>query len=278
MSAFPLEQEIEYPTSDGHLMAETLEHQTVMIDLILGLRQRYPERTDVWVAGNFVLCYERGNPRAHVAPDVMLAKGVKKRMRLNYLLWEEKPLSLVVEITSRTTRREDEGKKKTLYERIGVEEYVLFDPLGEYLRPRLQGYRLAGGRYQPIRLEKDGTLRSRTTGLTLRPEGQRLRLVETVTGEPLLLSDELHTSYARETAARQAAEAARQAAEAARQAAEAARQAAEAARQAAENQAAEEAASRQAAETRAAEEAAARQIAEERLRALEEELTRLRKD
>ena len=206
MSALPLEQEIEYPTSDGHLIAETIEHQQVMIDLILGLRQRYADRTDVWVAGNFALCYERGNPRAHVAPDVMLAKGVEKRSRVNYLLWEEKPLSLAVEVTSRTTRREDEGKKKALYERLGVEEYVLFDPFGEYLRPRLQGFRLTRSRYQPIPLEKDGSLSSQTTGLTFRPEGERLRLVDTATGEPLLWDDELRAAHDREVAARRAAE------------------------------------------------------------------------
>ncbi len=194
MSAFPLEQEIEYPTSDGQLMAETLEHQTVMVDLIQGLRQRYAERSDVWVAGNFLLCYERGNPNAHVAPDVMLAIGVRKRVRFNYLLWEERPPSLVVEVTSKSTRREDEGKKKALYERIGVEEYVLFDPFGEYLRPRLQGYRLEAGRYQPVPLERDGTLLNRTTDLTFRPEGQRLRLVNTATGEPLLWNEELEAA------------------------------------------------------------------------------------
>jgi Uma2 family endonuclease len=206
MSALPLEQEIEYPTSDGHLMAETIEHQQVIIDLILGLRQRYAERSDVWVAGNFVLCYERGNPRAYVAPDVMLAIGVEKRVRFNYLLWEERPPSLVVEVTSKSTRREDEGKKKALYERIGVEEYVLFDPFGEYLRPRLQGYRLTRGHYQPIPLQKDGTLPSLTTGLTFRPEGERLRLVDTATGEPLLWDEELRAAHDREAAARKAAE------------------------------------------------------------------------
>ncbi len=190
MSAFPLEQEIEYPTSDGHLMAETVEHQTVMVDLIQGLLHRYVERSDVWVAGNFFLCYERGNPNAHVAPDVMLAIGVEKRKRFNYLLWEEKPPSLVVEVTSKSTRREDQGKKKALYERIGVEEYLLFDPFGEYLRPQLQGYRLRSGLYQPIPRETDGTLPSRTTGLTFRPEGQRLRLVNTATGEPLRWNEE----------------------------------------------------------------------------------------
>jgi Uma2 family endonuclease len=205
MGALPLEQEIEYPTSDGQPMAETLEHQTVMIDLILGLRHRYAAVPDVWVGGNFFLCYEKGNPRACVAPDVLLARGVVKWNRPNYLLWEEKNPSLIVEVTSRKTQRKDQHFKKSLYERIGVEEYVLFDPLEEYLRPRLQGFRLSRGRYQPIPLE-DGSLLSRTTGLRFQPEGERLRLVDAITGKPMLWPDEVDAAYACETAARRAAE------------------------------------------------------------------------
>jgi Uma2 family endonuclease len=206
MGALPLEQEIEYPTSDGQPMAETHEHQTVMIDLILGLRHRYAAVPDVWVGGNFFLCYEKGNPRACVAPDVLLAKGVAKWNRPNYLLWEERNPSLIVEVTSRKTQRKDQNFKKSLYERIGVEEYVLFDPLEEYLRPRLQGFRLSRGRYQPIRLE-DGALLSRTTGLRFQPEGERLRLVDAVTGEPLLWPEELDAArQVAETRARTAEE------------------------------------------------------------------------
>ena len=205
MGALPLEQEIEYPTSDGQPMAETLEHQTVMIDLILGLRHRYAAVPDVLVGGNFFLCYERGNPRACVAPDVLLAKGVGKWNRPNYLLWKERAPSLIVEVTSRKTQRKDQHFKKSLYERIGVEEYILFDPLDEYLTPRLQGFRLSRGRYQPIRLE-DGALLSRTTGLRFQPEGERLRLVDAVTGKPVLWPDEIDAAYTREATARQAAE------------------------------------------------------------------------
>ena len=190
MNAIPLEHEIEYPTSDGQPMAETLEHQTVMIDLIQGLRSRYADVSDAWVAGNFFLCYESGNPRAHVAPDVMVARGLESRPRPNYLLWQEQPPTLILEVTSRSTRREDQGKKKSLYERIGTEEYVLYDPFGEYLRPRLQGFRLEAGRFQPIPLEADGSMRSLTTGLTLRPEGWRLRLVDSLTGQPILWHEE----------------------------------------------------------------------------------------
>jgi Uma2 family endonuclease len=251
MSAMPLErQEIEYPTSDGQPMAETPWHQQVMIDLIQGLRGRYAEAPDVWVGGNFFLYYREGNPRANVSPDVMVVKGVpKKKRRPNYLLWEEKPPILVVEVTSKSTCEQDQGDKKDIYEQIGAKELVLFDVFGEYLHPRLQGYSLEGGRYRPLPLEADGSLLSRTTGLLFRPEGERLRLVDAVTGEPILWEEELAAARVREATARRAAEA----------------------------KAAEEAAARRAAEAKAAEEEAARRAAEECIRALEEELNRLRK-
>src|SRR3954467_4520175 len=79
MSALLLEQEIEYPTSDGQPMAETPEHVQAIFDLLHGLQRRYVTTPDVWVGANFFLFYERGNPKARVSPDVMLAKGVAPR-------------------------------------------------------------------------------------------------------------------------------------------------------------------------------------------------------
>jgi Uma2 family endonuclease len=194
MSALLREQEIQYPTSDGQPMAETPEHVQVSIDLIVGLQSRYAAASDSWVGGNFFLFYEKGNPKARVSPDVMLAKGVARWNRPNYLVWEEKPPSLVAEVTSRKTRHKDLGLKKSIYERIGAEEYILFDPFGEYLRPQLQGFRLLRERYQSIPMAEDGALLSRTTGLRMKPEGQRLRLVDAVTGEPVLWPEEVEAA------------------------------------------------------------------------------------
>jgi Uma2 family endonuclease len=194
MSALPLEREIEYPTSDGQPMAETTIHRKVMSALIGGLERRYADVADVWVGGNLFLYYREGEPEKSVAPDVLLAQGVEKRDRDTYLLWEEKTPALIFEITSRSTRGEDTGTKKDLYEQLGVAELVLFDPYGEYLKPRLQGYRLDRGLYRPIPPNRDGSLDLRTTGVTARPEGKRLRLVDTASGEKLLWEEELETA------------------------------------------------------------------------------------
>jgi hypothetical protein len=172
--------------------------------------------------------------------------------------------------------------KKAVYERIGVEEYILFDPYDEYLKPRLQGFRLQGGTYQPIPRRVDGTLQSRSTGVTFEPEGERLRLRDTETGELLLRSEE--DAKGRVAAEKRAAKEARARATAEQRAAKEAREraAAEQRALAAEQRADEEAGARAAAEKQAgeakrqaAEDAATRKAAEDRVRQLEAELAKL---
>lgn len=214
MTAIPLQQDVEYPYSDGQPMAESDLHRGEMVDLIKALQRRYKDSPDVYVSGNLLLYYRQGDPLSVVAPDVFLVRGVPNQLRKNYKLWEEGCVpSLVIEVTSDTTRDEDLDKKKVTYERLGVEEYFLHDPEGDYLSPRLQGHRLANGRYRSIRPNRDGTLDSRTTGLTLQVEEKNLRLIDTVTGERLPWVDEigdqfrnLESRLEEETAARKALE------------------------------------------------------------------------
>lgn len=57
---------------------------------------------------------------------------------------------VIFEMTSEGTKNQDTGFKKTLYEQLGVLEYWLFDPKGEWIKEQLQGYRLRGEVYEPI--------------------------------------------------------------------------------------------------------------------------------
>ena len=106
------------------------------------------------------------------------------------------------------TQREDTDRKLPLYEQtLKTPEYFLFDPTGDYLHPRLQGYRLEGGRY--VRLESvSGRLHSEQLGLDLVQDGEMLRLHDPATGEFLPTSQE-QANLIREQADRLAAEARR---------------------------------------------------------------------
>jgi Uma2 family endonuclease len=141
-----------YPESDGKPMAETDIHRDLMIDMIDMLKNHFRARPDVYVSGNLLLYYEKGNPKKSVAPDVFVVFGIETKRRRTYLMWEEgKGPDFVLELVSKNTYKEDLGRKKNLYASVlSVKEYYLYDPDGRYLQPSLQGYRLADGVYYPI--------------------------------------------------------------------------------------------------------------------------------
>jgi Uma2 family endonuclease len=168
-------------------MAETDAHINALIDLREALKDYFREAPQVYVAGNLFIYYEEDNPTACVAPDVFVVKGVAKHERRLYKLWEEHhPPAVVFEITSRRTRLDDLGTKRALYAMLGVHEYFVYDPLGDYLAPALQGYQLQDGEYQRLPHTDSGQLVSHKLGLELRLEAGRLRLVHPTTGEYLL--------------------------------------------------------------------------------------------
>jgi len=174
----------DYPTGDGKPMAETDYHRDLMMTVIQTLEIHFQDDPEVYVSGNILLFYEPGNKRRHVSPDVLVVRGVSKvPQRLNYITWEEgKAPDVVIELTSKTTRSEDVKKKKALYRDVlQVPEYFLFDPLQDYLRPSMQGFRLAEGEYVSIE-PRHGQLRSEVLGLSLGREGNALRFFDPRTG------------------------------------------------------------------------------------------------
>ncbi len=182
---------IEYPESDGQPIGETDFHITATLLLLQMLRDYFESNPQVYVASDLMFYYEPGNPRAVKAPDILVVKGVGKHKRRIYKLWEESAVPCTIfEITSKQTAQADLTTKYQLYERLGVKEYFLFDPLDEYLQPRLQGLTLVQGRYQALPLSSEGELISRELGLILRPQGDLLRLVDSYTGRRLATSHE----------------------------------------------------------------------------------------
>ena len=211
---------IDYPETDGQPMAETPAHRDAMMDAIQVLRRHFAHRPDVYVSGNMMMYYEEGEPRRCVSPDVFVAVGVEDKDRRTYLLWREaKGPDFVLEVTSKSTRRNDQVTKRALYEWMGVSEYVLYDPLGEYLSPSLQGFALSGGRYVELEGRRlpggERALHSEVLGLSLhvRARDRALRLYDPVSGEDLLTPveaaaarEEAEARAEREAAARGEAE------------------------------------------------------------------------
>lgn len=184
-------KKIDYPTSDGRPVAETDWHREIMFTVIATLQAFFAGNPLVYVSGNLLVFYEEGNRRKHVSPDVFVVRGIPKRKRKYYLIWEEgKSPEVVIELTSSSTRREDQKKKFDLYRDVlHVQEYFLFDPFEEYLKPSLQGYRLHDGQYVPIE-PVAGRMPSEVLGLHLERQGTDLRLYDPAIGRWLPTPEE----------------------------------------------------------------------------------------
>jgi Uma2 family endonuclease len=178
--------EIFYPSSDGEPVAETYDHfYAIMITLEI-LRQ-YLTGTQATVLGNQFLYYSQGFPRLRVAPDVMVIFNVQPGGRENYKIWEEGEVPQVIfEMTSPSTREQDLSYKKTLYEQLGVQEYWLFDPRGEWIENKLIGYRLQRENYQLITDNFSEPLQ-----LNLKVKDKLIAFYRKDNGEKLLTPDEL---------------------------------------------------------------------------------------
>lgn len=190
-----------YPSADGEPVAETYDHLYALLTVLEVLRQ-YLEGRQATVLGNQFLYYAQGFPRLRVAPDVMVIFDVTPGGRDNYKIWEEGQVpSVVFEMTSESTREQDQIFKKTLYAQIGVQEYWLFDPKAEWIADQLQGYRLRGDQYELIQ-----DFCSQPLQLRLQVEGKLIGFYRQDTGEKLLIPDELARALRQEVVARQQAE------------------------------------------------------------------------
>jgi Putative restriction endonuclease len=106
------------------------------------------------------------------------------------------------EMTSPSTRNQDEGFKKDLYEQMGIQEYWQFDPKGEWIPEQLRGYQLVQEVYSPI---KDNI--SLALGLRLEPTDTLISFYRLDSEAKLLLPSELLAGWVQENQARTAAEA-----------------------------------------------------------------------
>ena len=178
---------IYYPCGDGQPVAETFDHLYAILITIEVLRL-YLQHEQACILGNQFLYYEEGSSAKRCAPDVMVIFGVAPGSRDNYKIWEEGQIPRVAfEMTSPSTKKEDEGVKKNLYAEIGISEYWQFDPKGQWIKEKLRGFRLADGQYEPI---VNG--QSLGLGLRLEVDGKLISFYRLDNGKKLLIPLELH--------------------------------------------------------------------------------------
>ena len=171
------------------------------------LSTRYRHYPNTFVGINLLLRYREDGGTHALVPDVFVVFGVKDKIRPSYEVWEEEKVpDFVLEVASKGTYKNDLGGKKNAYERIGVREYCVFDPVGDMHRPRLQLFRLEGGAYKRVnwRGGPDGSLAvtSEVLGLEIRFKDDRMRLWDPEAQEYLLDQHEERAGRLEERAGR----------------------------------------------------------------------------
>ena len=247
---------VEYPFSDGKMIAELPKHGDAILYALLTLRNWFARHDRVQVGASIFLYYQEGDNTKRVTLDLFVALGLEAMPEYSYKLWEAgRPPTLVLDVASPSTEDRDCREKRALYASIGVEEYWRFHPTGSLKGAERAGTRLEGGtlqqlEYKPLLTRTDGSIRSEVLGLDVRVDerpgsSHLLRFRDPKTGQDLLTFEESERG-------REAAERGRQAAERERHKAERGRQEAERGRRDAERAHRAETSARQDAEAEVA--------------------------
>ncbi len=264
IASVPADTPIFYPHTDGKPMAASDRHRRILFRTIETLEAHYKLQPDVYVSGDILMYYVKGDPHQVISPDVLVSFGLEKKERLTYLVWVEGKLpDFVMEFSSKTTHDADLGPKMDRYASLGIQDYFLYDALGVYLPTPLMGFTLVDGKYIPISEDEDGGLHSDVLSLDFHVDDVGLGIYDPVTGAWLQTPTE--SAEARAETAEALAEQEKARAETAETRAETAETRAETAETRAET-----------AETRAEQEAARAETAETRAETAETEVAQLR--
>lgn len=197
----------------GDQMTQGRRHGETAAELAALLRDHFQMAPDVLVLFDVKHIFDPALPEP--GPDVSVIRGVrdKEADRESFNARKEGALpSLIIEVVSpRDTRirRADVETKVKIYERAGIQEYVIVDSTRRDRRFTLLGYRLGeAGRYLPIEQDADGRLLSTTTGLWFQvaPDGNRVLVFEHPGGRQLLNLQETGEKARREAKAREEAD------------------------------------------------------------------------
>lgn len=177
-------------------MADTTLQYDWIVRLKGGVEASCPT---AFVAGDLLWYYEEGNPAASVAPDVLVAFGRPRGPRMSYFTWEEGGVvpQVVIEVWSPSNRSSDRVRKLFLYERLGVQEFIAFDPAEN----ALAAYVRSGDRFREVEIGDEWT--SPHLGIRFVP-GSKLE-VYGPDGRRLPFHEELQAELARATNERDAA-------------------------------------------------------------------------
>ena len=192
-----------YPETDGKPMAVSDWHRSILTRILQVLEAHFAQTPEVYVSGDILMYYVEGDPRKVISPDALVTFGIGKKNRMTYKVWEEgKVPDFVMELSSKTTYRNDLEGKMALYASLGIQDYFLYDAEGLFLDSPLLGFTLVDGVYHAIESGVDGGVYAATLGLEFHIGNAGLEIYDPVVGEWLRSPEEVAEARAETAEAR----------------------------------------------------------------------------
>jgi Uma2 family endonuclease len=181
-------------------LGESNPHVTTDEILHVCLKAHLASRPEYQVYSNMNLHYPHRNPKVrrwpYVSPDTMVVRPFQTldENLTSYWIGRQGPApALTAEILSeRSAQQRDLDKKVVIYARLGVAEYILVDPTGEYLptRQRLLLKSLGADRKYEDHQDADSGVTSRLGFRLIFDSDGRLRVIDVATGKRYIRPDE----------------------------------------------------------------------------------------
>ena len=143
------------------VMHEAPYHAAAVFQIrdIFGRHVRTQKGSKPIVESNLLVRFDSAGSSARIVPDIFVAFGVDQPPASFRVPRDRNLRMLVLEVLSPGTYETDQSTKMLSYAEMGAAEYWLFDPTGKFQVPRLQGFRLADGKY--VRILGSGESRER---------------------------------------------------------------------------------------------------------------------
>lgn len=170
---------------DEETLVGSSSHQGAIVALYEGLTNCGRGRDMPWFVGNqltVLIPRARRKPPLQPSPDILVHPHLPGGHRSSLDVVKDGPPALVIEVVSPATALDRDlnvdlpiGKPR-VYAAAGIPEYLVFDPLAEYLPERLRAWHLTPERITPWLPDERGHWVSAALGVSFRPQGPLLRV------------------------------------------------------------------------------------------------------
>jgi Uma2 family endonuclease len=155
-------------------------HQEAIVTVYLSLKLVGRRRGLPWHVSNqlMVLMGRVSGKEWRPSPDVMVHTTAGTEPFTSFNVATHGMPELVVEVASESTWDYDVELKRRIYGRVGVQEYIVFDPTGEFLGAPLRAWHTTKQGFVSWRPDQDARLHSEVLDLWFKPEGLLLRVFD----------------------------------------------------------------------------------------------------